>query len=223
MTSHTHAAPWPVTPADELLLAWGRGWAASRGTSNPRPLGGGAWRIEVGLPGHRRRDLLPAWRPERLRDWAEGIAAPGSWIKALVDPADLHLPAAWEKHAPEHLMSAVLAAQDLPALAPGYRAALSLRGHVIECRMLAADGQTAARAQVGLAGRHAIFDQVVTEPHHRRLGLGRHAMARLAEAARSRGADTGLLVATEDGRALYTALGWRVDSLMTAASVAETA
>ena len=31
-------------------------------------------------------------------------------------------------------------------------------------------------------------------------------MAQLAEAARARGADTGLLVATEDGRALYTAL-----------------
>lgn len=211
----------PNGTPDELLLAWGRGWAASRGTVEPVPLGGGAWRIEVGLPGHRRRDLLPAWPAQRLRDWAQGIAAPGAWIKALTDPAELQLPSAWTTHAPEYLMSTALADEALPALAPGYRAELDRRGAVIECRILAAEGQLAARAQVGMAGPHAVFDQVVTEEAHRRLGLGRHAMALLAEAARAHGAATGLLVATEDGRALYTALGWRVDSVMTAASVAE--
>jgi GNAT superfamily N-acetyltransferase len=207
--------------SDELLLAWGRGWAASRGTTEPVPLGNGAWRIQVGMPGHRRRDLLPAWPADRLRDWAEGVTAPGAWIKALADPATLQLPAAWQVHATEYLMSTALAAQALPALPPGYRAERARRGTVIECRVLAADGQTAARAQLGLAGRYAVFDQVVTEPAHRRLGLGRCAMAWLADAARAGGAESGLLVATEDGRALYTALGWRVDSPVTAARVAE--
>jgi len=209
--------------SNELLLAWGRGWAASRGTAQPQPLGDGAWRIEVGLPGHRRRDLLPAWDPQRLQAWAAGIAQPGSWIKALADPAELQLPAHWQRHATEYLMATALRPEATPALAPGYRGELVGGNDTLDYLVHAASGDVAARARVGLAGRHAIFDQVVTEPHHRRLGLGRHAMARLAEAARSRGADTGLLVATEDGRALYTALGWRVDSLMTAASVAETA
>ncbi|HEY8877468.1 MAG TPA: GNAT family N-acetyltransferase [Roseateles sp.] len=221
MTPHPNASPSPGATPDELLPAWGRGWAASRGTAEPVPLGSGAWRIQVGLPGHRRRDLLPAWPIARLRDWADSITAPGAWIKALADPAELQLPTAWQIHATEYLMSTDLADPTLPALAPGYRAERAGRGAVLECRVLAADGQTAARAQLGLAGRYAVFDQVVTEPAHRRLGLGRQAMALLAEAARAQGADTGLLVATEDGRALYTALGWRVDSLMAAASVAE--
>lgn len=215
MTTHPNAS------ADELLLAWGRGWAASRGTPRPEPLADGGWRIAVGLPGHRQRDLLPAWTAERVQAWADNITGPGHWIKALIDPAELRLPAAWEKHATEYLMSTALLAEVPPPLAPGYRSDLAQRGDVIECRILTSDGQAAAGAQIGLAGRHAVFDQVVTEPAHRRLGLGRHAMARLAEAAREQGADRGLLVATEDGRALYTALGWRVDSLMTAASVAE--
>lgn len=214
-----------TTPAnassDELLLAWGRGWAASRGTAEPVPLDGGAWRIEVGLPGHRRRDLLPAWSPARVQAWAENITGPGHWIKALVAPVELRLPAAWQKHPTEYLMSTALTAEMPPALAPGYRSELARHGDVIECRVLTPEGQAAAAAQIGLAGRHAVFDQVVTEPAHRRLGLGRHAMARLTAAAREQGADQGLLVATEDGRALYTALGWRVDALMTAASVAE--
>lgn len=208
---------------DALLAAWGRGWTVTRGAPAPEALDDGAWRIAVGLPGHRVRDLLPDWPAERLQAWAAGVEQPGAWIKALVDPAALALAPAWQRHAPEYLMSAALQDAAPPPLAAGYRAELLRQGDKLECRVLAADGELAARALVGLAGRHAIFDQVVTEAAHRRLGLGRHAMARLTQAARARGADTGLLVATEDGRALYTALGWRVDSLMTAASVAEAA
>lgn len=74
----------PNEACDVLLLAWGRGWAASRGTPPPVPLVDGGWRIEVGLPGHRRRDLLPAWGVERLRARAEDITSPGHWIKALI-------------------------------------------------------------------------------------------------------------------------------------------
>ena len=52
---HRIAQTHPMTLHDEMLVAWGRGWAASRGTSGPQALGDDAWRIEVGLPGHRRR------------------------------------------------------------------------------------------------------------------------------------------------------------------------
>ena len=210
-----------MTHPNELLLDWGRGWAASRGTSWPRHLGDGAWRIEVGLPGHRRRDLLPAWPAERIQAWAAGISQSGSWIKALVDPSGLQLPNEWQLHDPEYLMATPLRDEPVPALAPGYHGELIQQGDALDYRVLTAAGELAARARVGLAGRHAVFDQVVTEAEHRRLGLGRHAMARLADAAHARGAEMGLLVATEDGRALYTALGWRIESLMAAASLRE--
>lgn len=210
---------------NDLLVDWGRGWAASRGTAAPAPLGDGAWRIEVGLPGHRRRDLLPAWGGERLAAWAARVAAPGMWIKALADPATLTLPAAWQLQATEYLMNTPLDADGapLPPLASGYRADWLHEAEAIECRVLAADGQLAARARAGLAGAHAVFDQVVTHEAHRRRGLARHAMAGLGQAARARGASEGLLVATEDGRALYAAQGWRLASLMAAACVAEPA
>lgn len=210
-----------MTHRNELLVDWGRGWAASRGTSEPTPLGDGAWRIDVGLPGHRLRDLLPAWPVDRIQAWAAGVTRPGSWIKALVDPAELHLPAAWQLHDSEYLMATPLRGEAIPALARGYRGKGVQEGDAFEYQVLTAAGELAARARVGLAGAHAIFDQVVTAPAHRRLGLGRHAMASLGQAARTRGAAAGLLVATEDGRALYTSLGWRVESLMTAASVGE--
>ena len=210
-----------MTHRNELLVDWGRGWAASRGTAAPKPIGEGAWRIDVGLPGHRLRDLLPAWPVDRIQAWAAGITQPGSWIKALVDPAELQLPADWQLHAPEYLMATPLREDIAPGLATGYGGELIPQGDALEYHVLTAAGELAARARVGLAGRHAIFDQVVTEPAHRRLGLGRHAMARLSQAAQARGAQAGLLVATEDGRTLYTTLGWRIESLMAAASVSE--
>lgn len=205
----------------DALVAWGRGWSASRDMPQPRPLDDGVWRIDVGLPGHRRRDLLPAWPAQRLQAWAEGIAAPGAWIKALADPATLALPAGWVLQPTEYLMSASLHEATPPALAPGYRADCTAGAAALECRVLTPDGELAARARVGLAGPHAIFDQVVTHEAHRRRGLARHAMALLAQAARAAGARNGLLVATEDGRALYSAQGWRLESLMTAACVPE--
>lgn len=170
----------PNEACDVLLLAWGRGWAASRGTPPPVPLVDGGWRIEVGLPGHRRRDLLPAWGVERLRARAEDITSPGHWIKALIDPAELQLPPAWRVHATEYLMSTTLRPETIPALAPGYHAELIEQGDTLDCHLRTASGEMAARARVGLAGRYAAFDQVVTEPAHRRHGLGRNAMARLA-------------------------------------------
>lgn len=60
-------------------------------------------------------------------------------------------------------------------------------------------------------------DQVVTEPAHRRRGLGRTVMAALERAAVERGVVRGVLVATEDGLGLYGSLGWTVDSPVTAA------
>lgn len=49
MARHRVGQTRRMTQRNELLVDWGRGWAASRGTSEPRPLGDGAWGIEVGL------------------------------------------------------------------------------------------------------------------------------------------------------------------------------
>lgn len=202
-----------------LLAAWGRGWALSRGTAQPQALEDGAWRIAVGQPGHIERHLLPAWLLPRLRAWAEREARPGLWLKVLADPVALALPAPWTVHATEYLMSAPLDAKPQPTLAPGYRLDWVTDGPNAECHALAADGEVAARARVAWSGTHAVFDQVVTAAAHQRRGLARQLLARLYDLARGQGAGTGVLVATEEGRALYTALGWRVNALVTAASV----
>jgi predicted GNAT family acetyltransferase len=78
-------------------------------------------------------------------------------------------------------------------------------------------GQVAAQGKAALTGEYAVIDQVVTEPDHRRRGLGTTVMQALAHATTRRGASTGVLVATADGLGLYRSLGWTVASPMTAA------
>lgn len=53
-----------------------------------------------------------------------------------------------------------------------------------------------------------MYDQIITEPAHQRLGLGRIVMSALGSARRS-AQSRQVLVATAEGRALYLNLGWR--------------
>jgi predicted GNAT family acetyltransferase len=55
-----------------------------------------------------------------------------------------------------------------------------------------------------------VFDQIITEEAHRRLGLGTVVMLNLDAVAEQAGATNRLLVATAAGRALYERLGWTV-------------
>lgn len=98
-----------------------------------------------------------------------------------------------------------------------YRLETAVQGSLVQVVVRADDDSVAARGKAGLAGGCAVFDQIETDSRHRRRGLGRAVMGALSAAAQYAGATTGVLVATEDGRALYTALGWTLSSPMTAA------
>ncbi|MFG1913278.1 GNAT family N-acetyltransferase [Micromonospora sp. NPDC048898] len=63
--------------------------------------------------------------------------------------------------------------------------------------------------------------RVETAPAHRSRGLGNVAMRSLAPHALQLGADTGVLVATDDGHRLYRALGWTVRTPVAAAYIPE--
>lgn len=73
--------------------------------------------------------------------------------------------------------------------------------------LAASDGSWAARGQIALPGATAVADQIETSPAHRRRGLGRFVMRTLAHVAAEQGAETGILGATPEGRALYESLG----------------
>ena len=98
-------APAPTAPVEEIM-AWGRGWAVSRGVPAPDQVPGG-FRAEVGRPGHRVRYVLHTWARDAIGALGRQVAAPGTWIKVGGRAADLRdaLPATWRMGSAGHLMT----------------------------------------------------------------------------------------------------------------------
>ncbi|MBQ1030392.1 GNAT family N-acetyltransferase [Micromonospora sp. C97] len=93
-------------------------------------------------------------------------------------------------------------------------ARLQISGDVVTTIVLDLEGQVAASGRLKTADAFGIVDQVETAPAHRSRGLGNVVMRSLAPHALRLGADTGVLVPTDDGHRLYRALGWTVRTLV---------
>jgi GNAT superfamily N-acetyltransferase len=93
-------------------------------------------------------------------------------------------------------------------------------GTIVEARILSPTGILAASGYAAETEQVFVYDRIVTEPGHRRKGLG-HALMQALHDARRDTAKRELLVATEDGRALYSTLGWQTISPYSSASIRE--
>ncbi|NGY61476.1 GNAT family N-acetyltransferase [Lentzea sp. NEAU-D13] len=198
---------------------WVQGWALSRGTPDPVPEPDG-YRVDVGLPEHRVRYVL--LDPRSVGPRAAGLTESGTWLKVCGSPEQVRdgLSPRWTIRAPEYLMSTELGARSPIAPPDPYTVDLRSTGDVHDVAVRAADGGCAAKGRVAVHGRAAVIDMVETDPAHRRRGLGKVVMAELTRVAAERGAVRAVLVATEEGRALYEHLGWTVESPITAAHLA---
>ncbi|MET7299872.1 GNAT family N-acetyltransferase [Embleya sp. NPDC005575] len=206
-------------PAAELVRAWVTGWAPARELPPPVEVAGG-FRLHVGLPGHRVRYVL--FDVDRVAELARTRTAPGTWIKVLA-PAERvrqDLTPAWIVGEPEYPMTGPL--RRATASAPsGYTIEVESTGEVILVRLRAADGDVAAYGRIAVTGETAVADRIGTEAAHRRRGLGSVVMTALGDAAAARGARTGVLVASSDGLALYSTLGWTRHGVLTPAWIPE--
>ncbi|MFF7250344.1 GNAT family N-acetyltransferase [Embleya sp. NPDC008237] len=207
--------------AAELIRAWVTGWAPAREVPPPVEVAGG-FRLHVGLPGHRVRYVL--FDVERVAELARTRTAPGTWIKVLAPAEQLRplLTPAWTVGEPEYPMTGPLrrATASVPS---GYTLEVEPAGAVVLVRLRAADGTVAAHGRIAVTGETAVADRIGTDAAHRRRGLGSVVMTALGDAAAARGAHTGVLVASPDGYALYTTLGWTRHGVLTPAWIPEPA
>ncbi len=217
----TDTSQLPQTALPELVLAWGRGWAVSRGVPGPVEVPGG-FRADVGLPGHRFRYVLHTWDTETIASLARHNSEPGTWIKVSGRATDLRsaLPYLWTMDSAGYLMTTRLTVGTKNPPAP-YETRVATDGEVVVATVVDATGAAAASGRLAPAGEYGVIDQVETVPAHRRRGLGTTVMWALSDHAVRNGLGTGILVATEDGRRMYRALGWTVRSEIAAAYVRE--
>ncbi|CAM5346139.1 hypothetical protein GCM10010329_00160 [Streptomyces spiroverticillatus] len=208
------------TTTNDAVRAWTEGWALSRGTADPVPQPWGVT-IDIGMPKAVTRHVLfdtYASDEATVRKLLRADTAPGTWIK-FVEPPEAVAPwmaEGWEYDAPGHLMSLALDPDaTVPEVPTGYTRRSWTRDGVTRVLVLAADGALGVRGQVAVTGHTAVIDQVETNPLHQRRGLGTLVMRTLQAHAAEQGARDCVLGASDDGRALYTTLGWHWHSPLT--------
>ncbi|PEQ11982.1 hypothetical protein B2G71_14475 [Novosphingobium sp. PC22D] len=199
-----------------------RAWLAARSVARGLPLpveDRGGFRVDTNSADEVKRWVFPSMGTG-LKDLARAIARPGYFLKLCGDADELlsALPPGWRIHPPGYLMQAG-GTHGRPALAGGYRFEVATAGGVTKVLVFASTGELAASGYAAQTSEVFIYDRIVTDAGHRRRGLGRFVMATLRLARRDMAVPE-LLVATEDGRALYAALGWRVLSPYSTASIA---
>ncbi|GGW55632.1 hypothetical protein GCM10010503_35900 [Streptomyces lucensis JCM 4490] len=203
----------------ELIRRWLDGWTVARSLPEAEPVepAGDGLRSKCDQPGREVEvfALCADERPESLARLAAGVAVarqttwltvptlrPGT-VEAVLAAAGLEL-----LRRSEWFMTTDLT--EHPRHAPGapYEREVRTEGPVTSVSLRGPTGEVAARGAVAVVGADAIADRIETDAAHRRRGLGRAVMSTLAETAVSQGARTGLLIASEEGRRLYSSLGW---------------
>ncbi|WP_183029958.1 GNAT family N-acetyltransferase [Altericroceibacterium spongiae] len=202
----------------QILKAWLSARSIARGLSAPVPEYGG-FRVDTRSDTEVARWVFPQI-VSGLETLAHSICKPRYFLKLCGSAEDLRalLPANWTLHAPSYFMQATSSSWPVRHLPRGYRIALSRANAVSEVRIFSEAGDLAASGYGAEAGNVFIYDRIVTQPDHRRRGLGRILMQKLHE-TKSQTCNTQLLVATEDGRSLYATLGWKTISPYSTASI----
>lgn len=198
------------------------GWLAARSIARglPAPVAEhGGFRVDTGGEVEICRWAFPALCAG-LSELGRTLDAPGHFLKLCGSGADLlaALPWRWRLQEPGYFMRGPAMPLPPAALPPGYTLELNRDAGVSRVAILAPDGDLAARGTASKAADIFIYDQIITSPQHRRKGLGSAVMAALRD-VRANPAVPELLVATDEGRALYSTLGWTVLSPFVTAEI----
>ncbi|PTR05666.1 MULTISPECIES: GNAT family N-acetyltransferase [unclassified Novosphingobium] len=202
-----------------LLHAWLTARSLARGLPMPVAERGG-FRVDTGSDTEILRWVFPRLC-DGLKDLAHTIHQPRHFIKACATAEALRaaLPAHWTVHPASHVMRAH-GAMPRRTLAHGYRITTEQSGPVVAVRILGETGEPAASGYGAETDHVFVYDRIVTEPAHRRKGLG-HVLMQTLHGARRDPDSLELLVATDDGRALYETLGWCAVAPYASASIVE--
>jgi GNAT superfamily N-acetyltransferase len=205
-----------VDPA--LLHAWLAARSVARDLPAPVPDAGG-FRVDTNSGTELKRWVFPHVG-QGLVELARTIEAPKQFLKLCGTDVELRsaLPPGWQLHAPSYFMSAA-DTRDEERAWPGYRIEIDRKRAVATVQIRTDDGELAASGYAAETSIAFVYDRIVTAPTHRRRGLGRAVMAALRREKQNQQTPE-LLVASENGRALYATLGWRLVSPYATASIA---
>ncbi len=191
-----------------LVDRWVAGWAVSR--ARPATRAGRVWSVEVASESRAVEYVVAHPDAREARELADAVRGrPDVWVTVVGELRADAMAAFAELEVLDHaesLMTCELSGG--PSVTSSTEVMVDEQGEVAFARIPRGEVM-AATGQVAVVGTDAIVDRIETHPEWRRRGLGSLLMAALTAWAVERGTETGLLVASEKGRSLYTHLGWR--------------
>ncbi len=199
------------------MAKWLRGWALSRAKAPPEAIEGG-WRVQVDEPDQIARYVFPV-AGEAVRHLTASISPALTPIKICASPeavAPLIAPP-WTIDRTTIMMTKTALAAAEARASEGYNMVLTGAGDLLIAFAASGADDIVAGGRAALIEDVAVFDQIWTHEAHRRKRLASAMMRTLENAAITRGAVRGMLVATDVGRAVYQTLGWSIYSPYTTA------
>jgi GNAT superfamily N-acetyltransferase len=168
--------------------------------------------LEVAKPQQLGRYILTEFRPTALLSLINRIDESAVYIKfpGSVEQALPILPSGWSIRDDAYLMRCRLSSQAAGYEIPdGYDCRVENNAGAASLILATHSGDRVGFGCYAMVEDFAVLDQISVEPAHQRRGLGRAIVSRLMQSAAGRSASHGVLVATEEGRRLYSAMGWQ--------------
>jgi hypothetical protein len=202
----------------ELIGGWLRARSVARGLPMPVADHGG-WRVDTRRPEELRRYVF-ARGEEGLRRLADSIHTPKVFLKLCGSEQEMRAltGARWQIKEPRFVMTGEGFDAAQRPLAAGYSLQLTRYGPTVAARIVTTGGELAASGYAAESSGVFIYDLIRTEPAHRRRGLAAYLVQTL-RTTRQSSASKQVLVATAEGRELYSMLGWHTLSPYTTAAL----
>ncbi|WP_309110581.1 GNAT family N-acetyltransferase [Saccharothrix sp.] len=197
----------------DLVRLWERGWRECRGWPTPEEAGGGLHLLQE--QPHRHREIIALHDDDTtvstLAEEAAAATKP-TWVTVPTTRPDevtrtLQSASLTPRDTLEYLMTRPLSGHPTRTPADLYQVTTTRTGPLIKVEVHT-DDDWAARGQTSVVDGYTVPDKIETHPDHRRRGLGTMVMGTLITEAMADSAHTGILIASPEGQALYTSLGW---------------
>lgn len=201
----------------DMVSKWIRAWTLSRKLPPPLDFGSG-FKVDVGYDKQKTRYVFPELNDDFIR-LANCIKEPWVFLKVCALPADVKksVPEKW-KIQPQGYMMCCFKRMHIPdrSLQADYRLERDTDDPEISVvRVYTQEDELACIGRLVIVDDLAVYDRVLTDEKHRRKGLATVVMKELEQIALAKGISKNFLVATEEGRLLYEALGWKLYSVYT--------